>query len=115
LMTVAAHNVGGPEAALGADYLRRVAATLHVPFVSANVHDATGPVGWPIRVTEAGGRRIGITGVLSRRYAAAGLTVDEPRDAILHVASKYKGGYDSLIVLAYTPEDELRALAASLP
>src|SRR5262249_30903139 len=30
---MAAHNIGGPEAALGADYLRRVARELAVPFV----------------------------------------------------------------------------------
>ena len=39
-MGLAAHNLGGPEAALGADYLRRVGAKLDVPFVSANLRDA---------------------------------------------------------------------------
>src|SRR3989442_11936309 len=41
-MGVAAHNIGGPEAALGVDYLRDVVRRLEVPLVSANLRDATG-------------------------------------------------------------------------
>src|SRR5262249_4513607 len=37
-----AHNLGGPEAALGTDYLRRTSKELGVPFVSANLCDSSG-------------------------------------------------------------------------
>ena len=39
-MGLAVHNVGGPEAALGADYLRDLQKKGTVQFVSANVRDA---------------------------------------------------------------------------
>lgn len=113
-MHVAAHNVGASEAALGADYLRRVAADLRVPFVSANVTDtAGGPVAEPVRVVDRGGRKVAVTGVLSKRYAGPGCVVADPRDAVLKVVAKLAG--EPLLVLAYLPEDELRPFAAALP
>jgi hypothetical protein len=115
LMNVFAHNIGGPEAALGADYLRRIRDSMQVPLISANVRDSAGLVGWPIRTAYSPGLSVGFVGVLSRRYAAPGLTIDDPRDAVLAAASKYKKSLNCLVVLAYMPEDELRALAASLP
>jgi hypothetical protein len=115
-MGLAAHNLGGPEAALGADYLRHVAADLKVPFVSANLRDAAGsPVATPLLVVEQGGRRVALAGVLSRKYAAPGLRVDDPREAVLREAAAMKGKYDSLVVLAYAPVEELEELAAALP
>src|SRR5579872_2984728 len=79
-MGLTAHNLGGPEAALGADYLRRVAGEIGMPFLSANLRDATGSlVASPLSIVERGGRKIAITGVLSRRYAGNGLQIDDPR------------------------------------
>ena len=115
-MGVAAHNLGGPEAALGAEYLREVARRMAIPFLSANLRDGSGAlVAEPLRIIEAGGMRVALVGVLSPRFARDGLRlrIDEPRDAILN-ASK-AGKFDALIVLAYLPEAELRALAAELP
>ncbi len=115
-MGLDAHNIGGPEAALGADYLRRVAGELSVPFLSANLRDANGAlVAAPILIMERNGRRIALVGVLSRRHLANGLQIDDPRTAVLREAASAKGRYDSLVVLAYLPEDELQQLAASLP
>lgn len=115
-MNVAAHNLGRPEAALGADYLRQTAAELQVPFVSANLRDGQGKfVGLPVQLMEQGSLRFAVTGVLSRRHAAAGIQIDDPREAILRAIAGVKGRYDSLIVLAYVPEEELQQLAAGLP
>ncbi len=115
-MGVVAHNLGGPEAALGAAYLRETAARLQVPFVSANLQNRAGqPVTEALRIVEAGGRRIAFTGVLARNHASADMKVEEPREALLRVIQSARGRYDSLVVLAYLPEDELRALAAALP
>jgi hypothetical protein len=115
LMNVAAHNIGAPEAALGSVYLRDVIrGKLGAPLISANVFDAKGPIGFPA-LKVGPDSSVCFVGVLSRRYAAPGLLIDDPREAVLDVAAKYKRASESLVVLAYMPEDELRAFAASLP
>jgi hypothetical protein len=111
-----AHNLGGPEAALGADYLRDAAQRLNLPFISANLRDKAGAlVTSSLRIVEAGGQRIAFAGVLSRRYAAPGIQIDDPREALLKVVGDARGRYEALVVLAYLPEEELRQLASALP
>ncbi|MDB5333791.1 MAG: cycA1 [Phycisphaerales bacterium] len=115
LMGVFAHNIGKAESELGCDALRD-AARNGAPLVSANVRDEAGQlVAQPLRISETGGRRIAVTGVLSPRFAPAGVRVDDPRQAILAAIGGAKGSYDSLLVLAYLPQDELEQLAAALP
>jgi hypothetical protein len=116
LLGVAAHNLGGPEVAFGADYLRRVSRELAVPFVSANVRDEqAAPLAEPVRIFESGGRRLAFIGVLSPRFAGSGLQIGEPRDAILRTLGEIRGKYDAVIVLAYLATEELETLAAGLP
>lgn len=113
-MGVSAHNVGGPEAALGAKYLTDLAA--RAPLVTANVRDSVGHLLAPaIRVASVGGRRIAFAGVLSPKFATRDLRVDEPRSALLAAIPAVRNQYDALVVLAYLPEDELQELAAALP
>jgi hypothetical protein len=113
---LAAHNVGKSEAEMGPQYLREAAKRLGAPLVSANVRDAAGgPVAEPARVVQAGGRRVALVGVMSPKFATKQLQVAEPRQAILAALSPLKDKYDSLVVLAYLPQDELERLAASLP
>lgn len=115
-MGIAAHNLGGGEVALGPGYLRQVAAEKRIPFVSANVHDAEGkPIAEPVRIVEAGGQRIAIMGVLSERYATEAVRVDEPRATILAQLDAIGDRYDVLLILAYLPEEELRALTHAVP
>lgn len=117
-MGIRAHNLGGPEAQLGADYLRRLARDLKAPLISANLRDRHAGrqlVAEPFRIVEAAGRRILIVGVLSQQYANSELRIDEPREAILTLLEQVRDEYDWLLVLAYLPEDELRELAAALP
>lgn len=115
-MGVAAHNLGGPEAALGADYLRRAVAEGKAPFISANLSDGQGtPIAEAYRIVAAGGRRIAIVGVLSQDYATPELRISEPRAAVLAVREAIREPFDWLVVLAYLPEEELREFAASLP
>jgi hypothetical protein len=52
---------------------------------------------------------------MSPKFAVDGLQVREPRRAVLDAIAPASGAYDSLVVLAYLPQDELEALAASLP
>ena len=116
-MGIAAHNLGAPEAALGAEYLRAIAKKLDVPFLSTNLRDAAGAlVAAPSLVVEVPGSamRIMFTGVVSPRLVAGGLKADEPRDAILKAIARHPP-HDALVVLAYLPEPELRQLAAELP
>jgi hypothetical protein len=116
-MGIDAHNLGAPEADLGAEYLREVRERMEIPFISANLRDARGAlIAAPLREVEAtpGGLRVTLVGVVSPRLVRGGLKADEPRDAIL----KAIGGdrpRDALVVLAYLPEAELRQLAAELP
>ncbi len=116
IMDVAAHNIGQAEATLGADYLRDVTTRLNVPFVSANVFDRDGrPLAEPLRIVEAGRRRIALLGVLDPQYATDRLQVTPPRQALLDALQDVAGRYDSVVVLAYLPEDRLRELADMLP
>lgn len=115
-MGLVAHNLGGPEIALGADELRRLGHELEVPFLSANARDSQGKlIAAPSRLVTAGGQRIALVGVLSPRYASPDVRIDDPREAILGTSAEIEGQYDWLVVLAYSPEEELRELAASLP
>lgn len=115
-MKITAHNLGASEAALGEAYLRSIVARETVPVVSANLRGKDGKlIAPPVRIVEAGGLRLAIVGVLSERYAAADLKVDPPKRAILDQVAACRGRFDSLIVLAYVPEDELVALAGGVP
>jgi len=112
-MGLVAHNLGASEVTLGGEYLRELAARLHVPFVSANVTDASGrPLAEPLR--SLGSSDGMITGVLSPRYATEGVQIEDPRTAILRAIARGKEKC-SVVVLAYMPEEELLQLAASLP
>ena len=115
-MGVAAHNLGASEAALGPAFLRDLQQRMEAPLISANLHDDAGKlVAEPFRVANVAGRRVALAGVLSPRFAAAGMRVDDPRQAVLDLIPRIKSDYDHLIVLAYLPVDELEQLAGSLP
>jgi hypothetical protein len=115
-MGLTAHNLGGPEVALGPDYLRRVARESNVPFLSANVRDEQATLlTEPYRIITVGAQRIAFIGVLAPHFTGPGLKIDEPRDAILRTLADVRGRADRIIVLAYLPTEELEALAAGLP
>ncbi len=110
----AAHNLGAAEAAFGADYLRDVQNRLKVPFLSANLRDSKGKlIAAPYVELIAGGLRIAVVGVVSPGLVRGDLKTDEPRSAILQAIKNLQ--FDSLVVLAYLPDAELRQLAADLP
>jgi hypothetical protein len=110
------HNLGGPELALGADYLKKTSQSLGVEFLSSNARDSEGaPLGVEHKRIEAAGRTILLVGVVSQRYAAEEIQITEPREAILSVLRKQPKAADAVVVLAYVPETELRELAAALP
>ncbi len=116
ILGTSVHNLGGPELALGADYLRKTSQTLGVEFLSSNVRDAAGaPLGVEYKLIEAAGRKILLVGVVSQRCAAEGILITEPREAILSVLRTQPKSPDAVVVLAYVPETELRELAAALP
>lgn len=116
LMGITVHNVGEAEAALGIEYLRQAARNAGVQLISSNLRDASGrPAFEASAVVESSGRRLAVIGVLSTRYAASTLRIDEPRSAVLAALKNLEGRHDSIVVLAYLPEDELQKLAADLP
>ena len=116
-MGIAAHNLGAPEAALGAEYLRAVQKKLGIPFLSTNLRDPAGAAvaALSLEVRAPGSDlRILLLGVVSPRLVKGELKAGEPRDAVL-AAIKNAPAHDAVIVLAYVPEGELRQLAAELP
>jgi hypothetical protein len=114
-MQIAAHNLGRSELALGPEYLRQIGSRMHFPFVSDNTRDLSGKrIIENRRIVESGGVRVGIIGVVSPLYRTEQIIIDDPRQAVLDAASAMKGHCNSLIVLAYMPEDELRKLAGNL-
>jgi len=115
-MGIAAHNVGASEAALGPDALGELAGRIGLPLVSANARDRRGkPLAEPMRMIDVAGRRIAVIGVLDPRYATDQVDVTPAQAAVLDAIAAIAGPCDSILVLAYLPEDALRALAETLP
>ncbi len=114
-MGLAAHNLGGSELSLGADECRRLADG-GAPLISANTTDRGGkPVVAPLKIVDAGGRRIALVGVVSPHYATAEIQVAPPGPAVLSELHDAAGRFDSAIVLAYLPAEELESLVHELP
>jgi hypothetical protein len=115
-MGVVAHNLGGREIDLGVDYLRSVADRTQAPLISANARTRGGELLFEgFRLVERGGRQILLIGVVSPSFSSAEVEIGDPRDAILSIVDNATESYDSLVVLAYLPEQELRQLASHLP
>jgi hypothetical protein len=115
LMGSSAHNLGGPELALGVAYLQRLAKERTEPLISANARDSAGRlIAEPFRIVSAGGRRMALLGVVSPTFQTRDTHIDDPKETILATLPALKG-CDMTVVLAYLPEDELRQLAAALP
>ena len=115
-MGLAAHNLGGPELALGLGELRAIGNRLQVPWLSCNVRDPRGQLAAePARIVGGSGRRVALVGVVSDRTPIDGVQLDPPRDAILKTLADHRGQYNWLIVLAYLDQSELEDLAADLP
>src|ERR1700722_6210822 len=84
LMGSSAHNLGGSELALGVAYLKKLAQERQEPFLSANARDREGrAIGEPFRIVSLSGRRIGLVGVVSRKFQTAESRIDDPQEAIL--------------------------------
>jgi hypothetical protein len=112
----AAHNIGAAEAQLGPDELRQMADKTNSPFVNTNVHDSQGRnIAASHIVAKRGATRVAILGVLSPKFVAAGLKVEDPAESVLRLVPALKGQYDVMLVLAYLPEDELEAFVARVP
>jgi hypothetical protein len=116
-MGYAAMNIGHREATLPADELRALAADSPVPLISANLLDrATGkPLlpGWT--VIERGGRRIALVGVLDsvglEDTLGEGLAVERIETCLARILPEVKRDADVLVLLAFTDEATLTAIA----
>lgn len=115
-MGLAVHNLGEAELKLGVVQLLSVQAQLKIPFISANLRDKEGvQLFESSQLIEAGGKRLLVVGVISPQFATDTLQISSPTDAVLAAADRHQDQYDTLIVLAYLPETELRQLASELP
>ncbi|MEW6307232.1 MAG: multiheme c-type cytochrome [Verrucomicrobiota bacterium] len=109
-------NVGQREAQLSADQLRALRQETPVPILSANLLDASGaPVFEPYRLVERGGHRIALVGVLDPRglgeNLGAGLTVERMEVTLGKLLPDLRGKADLIVLLAFTDEATLAALA----
>jgi hypothetical protein len=115
-MGISAHNIGGSELAMGAAALARLVDSTHIPLISANTHlPDHSSIAPEIRVFQFHGKRLGVIGVVSPRFATTEITVSDPHQAILDVIARHKAEYDSLLILAYLPQEELERLATMTP
>lgn len=117
LLGIAAHNLGQAELALGVTWLLEVQRRLDVPLLCANVvDDQHRPVFSQVRTVSAGGFSLSVIGVVSQKLAPPAVRTTDPRQAVLNVLAAHRPAQASpVLVLAYAPEEELMALAASLP
>lgn len=115
-MGLSAHNLGIPEAQFGPEAIRELADSLKVPFISANLMDASGkPIAPPVMLVDAGGTRLAVVGVISQALSDSRWTVRDPKAAALEALRSVKGQYTAAMLLAYAPEQELGDLARALP
>lgn len=115
-MGLAVHNVGTTEARIGIDHLRSLASRLEVPFISANLQTESGEPAFPAhRVVDVAGRRIGFVGVLSNATRIESATIADPLRSALEAVRLIRNECETVVVLAYLDEPELRDLAANLP
>ena len=116
LMRISAHNIGGSEIAVGPAALAQLASSTHVPLLSANARlTDQSSIAPAIRIFPFHGKRLAVVGVVSPRFSTAEIVVADPHQAILDVIARHKQEYDSLLILAYLPQEELEHLAATTP
>jgi nitrate reductase cytochrome c-type subunit len=116
LMGISAHNLGASELAFGPAKLRDIKNRTASPLLSANTRDSSGaPLTDAVRIVPLAGKRIAIVGLVSPVFATDSIRIDDPRTALAAVESAHQGEYDSILVLAYFPEDQLQKFAAASP
>jgi hypothetical protein len=117
IMGYHAVNVGHRELSLGLEGLRRVRRD-YGRLISANVLDPNGaPVVEPYVVVElSNGYRCGIIGVVDDRVepdqVGAGLRLTSPPEAVAKYLPELKRKADFVVLLAFTDEPQMQALAA---
>jgi len=115
-MGIDAHNIGGSEAAFGAEVIQSIIKDLKAPIISANVCDSDGElVAEPMKLIKRGGQTFAVIGVLDPSFAAAGLQIKDPRQSILDLLDQLETPVDGKIVLGYLPREALMELATQLP
>ena len=109
----AAANIGQREAALTLDQLRAIRSQSPVPLISANLLDAA--TRQPVFETHRMVGRVAVIGVLDPRGLAdtlgEGLVVEKMETALSNLLPKLKGQADFIVLLAFTDEATLHALA----
>jgi hypothetical protein len=113
-----AMTVGDGDLAFGVDFLREMAEQHGLPYVSANVRTMQGDAIFPsYLVLERGGKRIGITGLLSESHSLGQALVDPAIEAGAKVvrALRDEEKVDLVIVLSHLGLTEDKKLAAAVP
>ena len=115
-MGYTALNMGGREAMLSPETLTHFASSSPVPLISASLVDTDSreEILTPYRIVEAGGKRIGIIGVvspLSVPTPGKGVTILALNEAIDRQLKVLSGKTDLNILLAFATVNELEQLA----
>lgn len=116
-------NAGLAEAKFGVEYLRDRARETGVPYLSANLvrPGGTKPLLPPYLVTQAGGLRIGILGLLDgpevppRELAEHALEIRDPIEAAAELVPKLRKKCDYVVVAGYMLGPRATELASRVP
>ena len=109
----AAANIGHREAALPLEQLRAIRSQSPVPLISANLLDAA--TRQPVFETHRMVGRVAVVGLVDPRgltdSLGAGLVVEKMETTLSNLLPKLKGQADFIVLLAFTDEATLHALA----
>lgn len=115
-MGFAALNMGGREAALPAETLRKLASSSPVPMISASLVSTEDRKGLlePWRVVDCGGLKVGVLGVVSPRSVpqpGEGVAVLGLNEAIDRHLPELVAKSDLVVLTAFADEAEMRRIA----
>lgn len=116
-------NVGAQELALGLADLRRLAATHHIPLLSANLYDKSGkPAFQRLMVKQVGPMKVGVIGLITaapldilNTVDKQGLRIDPPNAAASMAVKELRAqGCDLVIVLSQLSRIEVDSLMSQV-
>jgi predicted CXXCH cytochrome family protein len=111
-------TVGEGDLAFGLDWLQRIAAKHHAPYLSANLrNDETGQLVFPTsKVVKKGPYTLGLTAVTLDTIPVTAGRIDDPKAALTQAVAELRAqNVDFVVALVHTNFDLAQQLAADVP